>query len=166
MSRFSCNVAIKLCIILEAMEGRTRLFQRNKSVRIPIKKGLRRVLWIKWGAWWDCLESLALNVSTCFASEFPTLCKSTPHSARSSLEPSNGFSSSSAHKKTLLRVLLYMGRLMGFEPMHIGTTIRGLNRLTTGAIFPTKSSISNKDLNASKKTKIKNKNKFSKKWRY
>ena len=27
-----------------------------------------------------------------------------------------------------------MGRLMGFEPMHIGTTIRGLNRLTTGAI--------------------------------
>ena len=55
---------------------------------------------------------------------------------------------------------------MGFEPMHIGTTIRGLNRLTTGAIFPTKSSISNKDLNASKKTKIKNKNKFTKKWRY
>ena len=38
MSRFSCNVAIKLCIILGAMEGRTRLFQRNKSVRIPIKK--------------------------------------------------------------------------------------------------------------------------------
>lgn len=30
--------------------------------------------------------------------------------------------------------LLKMGRLMGFEPMHIGTTIRGLNRLTTGAI--------------------------------
>ncbi len=27
-----------------------------------------------------------------------------------------------------------MGRLMGFEPMHIGTTIRGLNHLTTGAI--------------------------------
>ena len=28
-----------------------------------------------------------------------------------------------------------MGRLMGFEPMHIGTTIRGLNRLTTDAIY-------------------------------
>ena len=42
-----------------------------------------------------------------------------------------------------------MGRLMGFEPMHIGTTIRGLDHLTTGAIFPTSSSISNKDLNAS-----------------
>ena len=36
-----------------------------------------------------------------------------------------------------------MGRLMGFEPMHIGTTIRGLDHLTTGAIFPTKSSIPN-----------------------
>ena len=55
--------------------------------------------------WWaleDCLESLALNVSTCFASELPTLCKNTPHSARSSLEPSNGFSPSSAHKKNTL----------------------------------------------------------------
>ncbi len=41
-----------------------------------------------------------------------------------------------------------MGRLMGFEPMHIGTTIRGLNRLTTGAIFAI-SSISNKDFKAS-----------------
>ncbi len=28
-----------------------------------------------------------------------------------------------------------MGRLVGFEPTHIGTTIRGLNRLTTDAIF-------------------------------
>ena len=27
-----------------------------------------------------------------------------------------------------------MGRLVGFEPTHIGTTIRGLNRLTTDAI--------------------------------
>ena len=27
-----------------------------------------------------------------------------------------------------------MGRKMGFEPTHIGTTIRGLNRLTTSAI--------------------------------
>ena len=34
---------------------------------------------------------------------------------------------------------------MGFEPMHIGTTIRGLDHLTTGAIFPTKSSISNQN---------------------
>ena len=42
-----------------------------------------------------------------------------------------------------------MGRLMGFEPMHIGTTIRGLDHLTTGAIFPTKSSISNKDFKSS-----------------
>ena len=46
-----------------------------------------------------------------------------------------------------------MGRLMGFEPMHIGTTIRGLDHLTTGAIFPTSSSIANKDLNASTKIK-------------
>ena len=44
-----------------------------------------------------------------------------------------------------------MGRLMGFEPMHIGTTIRGLNRLTTGAIISTVSSITNKDFLASKK---------------
>ena len=27
-----------------------------------------------------------------------------------------------------------MGRMMGFEPMYIGTTIRGLNHLTTPAI--------------------------------
>ena len=31
--------------------------------------------------------------------------------------------------------MLKMGRLMGFEPMYIGTTIRGLNHLTTGAIY-------------------------------
>ena len=43
---------------------------------------------------------------------------------------------------------------MGFEPMHIGTTIRGLDHLTTGAIFPTNSSIANKDLNASKNISI------------
>ena len=30
--------------------------------------------------------------------------------------------------------MLKMGREMGFEPMHIGTTIRGLNHLTTPAI--------------------------------
>lgn len=30
---------------------------------------------------WDCLESFALNVPACFASEFSTLCKNTPHSA-------------------------------------------------------------------------------------
>ena len=41
-----------------------------------------------------------------------------------------------------------MGRLMGFEPMHIGTTIRGLNRLTTGAIVPTDLSIPNQDYKA------------------
>ena len=41
-----------------------------------------------------------------------------------------------------------MGRLMGFEPMHIGTTIRGLNRLTTGAIVYY-FSIANKDYKAS-----------------
>ena len=28
-----------------------------------------------------------------------------------------------------------MGRAVGFEPTHIGTTIRGLNRLTTPAIL-------------------------------
>ena len=38
-------------------------------------------------------------------------------------------------KNTLqLGVFLIMGRLVGFEPTHIGTTIRGLNRLTTDAI--------------------------------
>ena len=37
---------------------------------------------------------------------------------------------------------------MGFEPMHIGTTIRGLNRLTTGAIFPTPFSIPYQTFNA------------------
>lgn len=31
--------------------------------------------------------------------------------------------------------LLYMGRVMGFEPMYIGTTIRGLNHLTIPAII-------------------------------
>lgn len=46
-----------------------------------------------------------------------------------------------------------MGRLMGFEPMHIGTTIRGLNRLTTGAMFPTYFSITNKDFFAIAKIK-------------
>ena len=35
----------------------------------------------------DCLESLALNVSTCFAFVILSLGKSTSHSARSSLEP-------------------------------------------------------------------------------
>ena len=33
---------------------------------------------------------------------------------------------------------------MGFEPMHIGTTIRGLNRLTTDAIISTSPSIADK----------------------
>ena len=34
----------------------------------------------------DCLDLFALNVSTCFATEFLTLCKSTPHSAHRPLE--------------------------------------------------------------------------------
>ena len=37
-------------------------------------------------------------------------------------------------KETHYEPLLKMGRKMGFEPTHIGTTIRGLNHLTTGAI--------------------------------
>lgn len=39
-------------------------------------------------------------------------------------------------KKDLLMrpFLLKMGRMMGFEPTHKGTTILGLNRLTTSAI--------------------------------
>ena len=31
-------------------------------------------------------------------------------------------------------IISFMGRVVGFEPTHIGTTIRGLNRLTTSAI--------------------------------
>ena len=38
----------------------------------------------------------------------------------------------------------FMGRQVGFEPTHIGTTIRGLNRLTTSAISLTLVSITNK----------------------
>ena len=34
----------------------------------------------------DCLALFALNVSTCFATELKTLCKSTSHSAHRSLE--------------------------------------------------------------------------------
>lgn len=37
-------------------------------------------------------------------------------------------------KELQKEALLKMGRKMGFEPTHIGTTIRGLNRLTTSAI--------------------------------
>ena len=34
-------------------------------------------------------------------------------------------------KKQITNVICsFMGRVMGFEPMHIGTTIRGLNHLT------------------------------------
>ena len=32
-------------------------------------------------------------------------------------------------------VIFYMGWVMGFEPTHVGTTIRGLNRLATPTIF-------------------------------
>ena len=32
-------------------------------------------------------------------------------------------------------VLFFMGWVMGFEPTHVGTTIRGLNRLATPTIY-------------------------------
>ena len=38
-------------------------------------------------------------------------------------------------KSLVLRLNLKMGRLVGLEPTHIGTTIRGLNHLTTPAIY-------------------------------
>ena len=38
-------------------------------------------------------------------------------------------------KTTTFVVVFFMGREMGFEPTNIGTTIRGLNHLTTPAIF-------------------------------
>ena len=37
-------------------------------------------------------------------------------------------------KKTSAKAKVFLGRAVGFEPTHIGTTIRGLNRLTTPAI--------------------------------
>ena len=54
-------------------------------------------------------------------------------------------------KKEPKLLILKMGRIVGFEPTHIGTTIRGLNRLTISAMFPTILSISNKDFLASKR---------------
>ena len=39
-------------------------------------------------------------------------------------------------KRPITKVIgLFMGRVVGFEPTHNGTTIRGLNHLTTPAIF-------------------------------
>ena len=39
-------------------------------------------------------------------------------------------------KKTVTKVtVFFMGRVMGIEPTNTGTTIRGLNRLATPAIF-------------------------------
>jgi len=52
---------------------------------LPNKKTPEGVLKVWAGV--DCLESLALNVSTCFAFVIISLGKSTSHSARSSLEP-------------------------------------------------------------------------------
>ena len=54
-------------------------------------------------------------------------------------------------KKTLAKAkVFFMGRIVGFEPTHIGTTIRGLNRLTISAMFPTNPSIPNQDFKASR----------------
>lgn len=40
------------------------------------------------------------------------------------------------NKKNLQKMkVLFMGRMMGLEPTNIGTTNRGLNHLTTPAIF-------------------------------
>ena len=50
------------------------------------RRQMNRLLFFIW-AGVDCLESLALNVSTCFAFVILSLGKSTSHSARSSLEP-------------------------------------------------------------------------------
>ena len=53
-------------------------------------------------------------------------------------------------KYTITKVIVhFMGRVVGFEPTHNGTTIRGLNHLTTPAIlriFSSVPSISNQTL--------------------
>ena len=52
-------------------------------------------------------------------------------------------------KKTSTKVkVFFMGRIVGFEPTHIGTTIRGLNRLTISAMSFTSSSIANQNYKA------------------
>ena len=53
---------------------------------ISIKKGLTKCESFFNSGRRDCLDLFALNVPTCFATEFSTLCKSTPHSAHRSLE--------------------------------------------------------------------------------
>ena len=60
-------------------------------------------------------------------------------------------------KKDLLTrpFLLKMGRMMGFEPTHKGTTILGLNRLTTSAISLLIHSNTNKILIKKKNKRIK-----------
>ena len=55
------------------------------------------------------------------------------------------------HPKVLI---LIMGRIVGFEPTHIGTTIRGLDHLTISAMNFNKLSIPNKYFYASKKIKL------------
>ena len=57
------------------------------------------------------------------------------------------------NKKAPEGAFLKMGRIVGFEPTHIGTTIRGLNHLTISAMNSNKFSISNKYFLASKKNK-------------
>ena len=48
----------------------------------------------------------------------------------------NGFSPSHTQIKKMITnvIIFFMGRVVGFEPTHNGTTIRGLNHLTTPAI--------------------------------
>ena len=57
-------------------------------------------------------------------------------------------------KKAPEGAFLKMGRIVGFEPTHIGTTIRGLDHLTISAMNFNKLSIPNKYFFASKKIKL------------
>ena len=93
---------------------------------------------------WDCLDLFALNVSSVFASKNEIHRSKIPsHSTHRSLEPrqplrSVVFFKSQKHQiiKYLITLVIryFMGRVVGFEPTHIGTTIRGLNRLAIPAI--------------------------------
>ena len=101
---------------------------------------IKAICFYKWGGRWDCLDLFALNVTTDFLfRKFFSFKKSPSHSAHRSLEPRPSwvlqYVITAQIKKTLTKVkVFFMGRKMGFEPTHIGTTIRGLNHLTTSAI--------------------------------
>ena len=64
------------------LNGSNLSYELKKPFDLIVKKAYCLLNW----AWRDCLDLIALNVSMCFATEFSTLCKSTPHSAHRSLE--------------------------------------------------------------------------------